>query len=416
MRETLFIRLGSQESDPVHWLITAPGQEDEIASGQLDNAAQLIELTDKAYTRDVKILVNSADVRLQALKVPGKNERAIRQATPYMLEEDLAEDVEALFFAFANAPQDFQGEANTFVAIVAHQKMQKWLSWLEHADIKAKSMLPDVLALPYHQERWLCINLNNQWLVRPDAWQGFVVDQDNVDLFLQQHLHGRDEASEDIHIQSFSHIEDLNQSAALPQGLNLEQMPEELPMKLLADYAEQSRFNLLQGPYQFKEERSPMVRVYLKVATVAVIALLLNMLVKGIEIYQNNGKYALYSQQIEQEYQKAFGKNQKVRIATVKQQISSRLADLGGAGGDDNLLTMLEKLRPAFVKVPTMKPESMKYDSKRQELRISVVASNYQAFEQFKSELEKADMDVTSGAQNNQGDQVVGSFNIRSRS
>ncbi|WP_394172028.1 type II secretion system protein GspL [Thalassotalea litorea] len=416
MRETLYIRLGSQDVDPVHWLITAPGQEDEIASGQLDHASQLSELTEKAYIRDVKVLVNSADVRLKTLKVPGKNERATRQATPYMLEEDLAEDVEGLFFAFASEPQDYQGDANTFVAIVAHQQMQQWLSWLKQADIKVKNMLPDVLALPFHQQQWVCVNLDNQWLVRADAWQGFVVDQDYLDLFLQQHMHERDEETGDVHIQSFSHIDDVNQSAAIPKGLVLEQMPEELPMKLLADYAEQSRFNLLQGPYQFKEERSPMIRMYLKVAAVAGIALVLNMLLKGFEIYQNNAKYELYSDKIEQQYKKSFGQTQTVRMATVKRQISARISELGGAGGDDNLLTMLEKLRPAFANVPTMKPESMKYDDKRQELRISVVAGNYQAFEQFKSELEKAEMDVTTGAQNNQGDQVVGSFNIRSKS
>ncbi|QDP00025.1 type II secretion system protein GspL [Thalassotalea sp. PS06] len=415
MRETLHIRLGSQEQDPVYWLITAPGQTDEIASGVLATADNLTELTEKAETRDVNVLVNSADVRLKALTVPGKNDRAIRQATPYMLEEDLVEDVEDLFFAYATKPSEYQGDANTFVAIVAHKQIETWISWLHKADIKCKSMVPDVLALPHHENSWVCLNIDDQWLVRPDAWLGFVVDQDNVDLFLQQYVQNRDEDEADIHIQSFSQIDDFD-SAALPSGVDIESMPQELPMKLLADYSSQSRFNLLQGPYQFKEERSPMVQMYLKVAAVAVVALLINMLVKGIEIYQNNGKYELYSEQIETEYKQAFGQNQKVRMSTVKRQISSKISELGGAGGDDNLLTMLEKLRPAFVKVPTMKPESMKYDDKRQELRISVVANNYQAFEQFKSELEKADMDVTTGAQNNQGDQVVGSFNIRSKS
>lgn len=415
MRETLHIRLGSQEHDPVYWLITAPGQTDEIASGVLASAGNLSELTEKAETRDVNVLVNSADVRLKALTVPGKNDRAIRQATPYMLEEDLVEDVEDLFFAYGTKPSEYQGDANTFVAIVAHKQIEKWISWLHKAEIKTRSMIPDVLALPQHEDSWVCLNIDDQWLVRPDAWLGFVVDQDNVDLFLQQYVQNRDEDDADIHIQSYSQIDDFD-SAALPSGVDIESMPQELPMKLLADYSLQSRFNLLQGPYQFKEERSPMVQMYLKVAAVAVVALLINMLVKGIEIYQNNGKYELYSEQIETEYKQAFGQNQKVRMSTVKRQISSKISELGGAGGDDNLLTMLEKLRPAFVKVPTMKPESMKYDDKRQELRISVVANNYQAFEQFKSELEKADMDVTTGAQNNQGDQVVGSFNIRSKS
>ncbi|TKB46683.1 type II secretion system protein GspL [Thalassotalea mangrovi] len=415
MRETLYIRLGSQAHDPVFWLITSTEQNDEIASGQLSGAQQLSELTDKARNRDVKVLVNSADVRLKAVQVPGKNDRAIRQATPYMLEEDLAQDVDSLFFAYSNPPADYEGEANTFVAIVAHKQLATWLSWLHDADITAKMMLPDVLAMPVHEQRWVAINLDKHWLVRIDAWQGFVVDQDNIDLFLQQYVQENDGVDTDIQVQCYSQTADFD-SAALPKGISIEQMPQELPLKLLSDYAPTTRFNLLQGQYQFKEERSPLVRFYLKVAVIAMLALLVNMLVKGMEIYQNTGKYELYSQQIESEYKKAFGQNQRVRMSTVKRQIATKLQELGGGNSDQNLLAMLEKIRPAFVSVPTMKPDAIKYDNKRGEIRLSVVASNYQAFEQFKQALEKEQMDVTTGAQNNQGDQVVGSFNIRSKS
>ena len=66
--------------------------------------------------------------------------------------------------------------------------------------------------------------------------------------------------------------------------------------------------------------------------------------------------------------------------------------------------------------MPSLKPDSIRFDSKRNELRFAVTANNYQSFEQFKLELEKSGLIVEVGAQNNQGDQVVGSFNIRSKS
>jgi general secretion pathway protein L len=74
---------------------------------------------------------------------------------------------------------------------------------------------------------------------------------------------------------------------------------------------------------------------------------------------------------------------------------------------------MLAKLQPAFAKVPALKPDTLKFDGKRQELRIQASAKDYQAFEQFSLAL--ADFNVKQGSQSNQGDQVTGSFSISNK-
>ena len=73
---------------------------------------------------------------------------------------------------------------------------------------------------------------------------------------------------------------------------------------------------------------------------------------------------------------------------------------------------MLSTVQPAFAKVPALKPESLKFDGKRQELRLQAIANDYQHFEQFKAELNHANLTVKQGAQKNQGEQVTGSFSI----
>jgi general secretion pathway protein L len=74
---------------------------------------------------------------------------------------------------------------------------------------------------------------------------------------------------------------------------------------------------------------------------------------------------------------------------------------------------MLAKLQPAFAKVPVLKPDTLKFDGKRQELRIQASAKDYQAFEQFSLAL--TDFNVKQGSQSNQGDQVTGSFTITNK-
>lgn len=182
MTETLFIRLGSQVHNTIHWLVvaeTSNNAQEIIASGELKDAQQLSELTSKAEQRQVKVLVPGCDVLLKSLKVPAKSSRAIRLATPYMLEDSLAEDVEQLFFAYADLPDDIQGN-NCFTAVVAHKQMEQWLSWLTDAEIYTQYILPDVLAMPHTEEGWSAITLGNtnqeQVIVRQHIWQGFTLD------------------------------------------------------------------------------------------------------------------------------------------------------------------------------------------------------------------------------------------------
>jgi general secretion pathway protein L len=54
----------------------------------------------------------------------------------------------------------------------------------------------------------------------------------------------------------------------------------------------------------------------------------------------------------------------------------------------------------------------LKFDGKRQEVRMQTIAKDYQYFEKLKVAFEKAGLAVNLGAQNNQGDQISGSFSI----
>jgi len=66
-------------------------------------------------------------------------------------------------------------------------------------------------------------------------------------------------------------------------------------------------------------------------------------------------------------------------------------------------------------KVPELTPESIKFDGKRQELRLQAIAGDYQHFERFKTALSTANLTVKLGAQNSLGKQVIGSFIIVSK-
>jgi general secretion pathway protein L len=421
--ETLFIRLGSQAHNTIHWLVVAETSnkaQEIIASGELKDAQQLSELTSKAAQRQVKVLVPSCDVLLKSLKVPAKSSRAMRLAAPYMLEDSLAEDVEQLFFAYADLANDEQG-SNCFTAIVSHNQIQQWLSWLADAEIYTKCILPDVLAMPFTEGSWSAISLGDsnqeQIIVRQQLWQGFTLDARAWELQCQAFSADMSKSDDESGQQKSVSIEAYS-SLAHSEQLAVKAMPEELPLALMAtNYGSKiSGFNLLQGQYKIKENRSHAGRQWLWVAGVAMFALLLSLGHKSAQLWQLNAEQEKVKQNIVASYKKAFPKTKRVRVSTIKSQLNRELALLGGVGDRQGFLAMLAKLQPAFTKVPALKPVSLKFDGKRQELRIQATAKDYQAFEKFSVALSSTSLTIKQGSQSNQGDQVTGSFSISNKS
>ena len=401
MGETLFIRLGSQAENRIHWLIKINGQEDIIASGELPNAGELTQLTEKSAAREVVVFVPTSDIAIKRIKVPGSSQRAIRLAAPYMLEETLAQDVEQLCFAFNDLKQDEQGH-NCFVAALERKQLEIWLQWLADANIFCKLMIPDAIALPVVPQSSSAVMLGEQVLIRLGEWQVMSFEA-NAWPVISQFFKGLDENEQTIH--AYSALSEV------PDELTIEYLPEELPLAILANNHAR-KFNLLQGEFQVKEKRSADTMNWLWVAGVACFALILNFGLKGAELYQLSNQQEALESEIIEKYKTVFPETKRVRISTVRSQLRQKLAEVGNSEDSAGFLALLVKLEPALASVPEIKPQTLKFDGKRQEVRMQTVAKDYQYFEKLKVAFEKAGLTVNLGAQNNQGDQISGSFSI----
>jgi general secretion pathway protein L len=430
MAEKLYIRLGSNAKDAVHWLIFSDDQEGIIASGELPNADALAQLAEKSKQREVITFVPASDISLKSLKVPSKSAKAMRLAVPYMLEDELAQDVEDLFFAYSDI--NIAGsDHNCFVAVVEHAQLELWQQWLENADITCKKMIPDVLAMPLANEEntGSAIVLGDQILLRQGQWQGITLDTNTWSLISQSLSDAKTGEADKAEQEGLSEDENenavlanyaLNAYSALPESeakLHINPMPEELPLALLAvtfNSDKSGRFNLLQGEFKSREQRSPALTSWFWAAGIATCALLLNVGIKGAELVQLNNQQAQIEQQIINTYKKAFPKTKRVRVSTIRSQLKQKLKEVGGASDESGFLTILTQVQPALTLVPEIKPQTLKFDGKRNEIRMQALASDYQYFDKFKIALEKSNLTVSIGAQNNQGEQISGSFSISS--
>ncbi|MBA6342428.1 type II secretion system protein GspL [Colwellia sp. MB02u-10] len=407
MGETLFIRLGSQVENKIHWLIKTNGQEDIIASGELPNAKALSQLTEKSTARDVVVFVPASDIAIKRLKVPGSSQRAIRLAAPYMMEETLAQDVEQLCFSFSDTKQDEQGH-NCFVAALERKQLELWLQWLANAGIFTESIIPDALALPLDSQSSTAVMLGEQVLIRLGAWQVMSFEA-NAWPIIAQHFSAQAEnsalADNENTILAYSSLPQV------PGEIKVEYLPEELPLAILANN-HSAKFNLLQGEFQVKEKRSATKTNWLWVAGIAGVALVLNFTLKGAELYRLSDQQSVIEAQIIANYKAAFPETKRVKVSTVRSQLRQKLAEVGNSDESIGFLSLLVKLEPALASVPEIKPQTLKFDGKRHEVRMQTIAKDYQYFEKLKVALEKAGLTVNLGAQNNQGEQISGSFSI----
>ena len=92
MRETLIVYLSGDDTGECRYLLLdgegEPGGE--VVTGTLSQAAG------EAAARRVVVLVPGSEVLLAEIRVPGTNRQKVLRAIPYALEEQVAEDVEAL--------------------------------------------------------------------------------------------------------------------------------------------------------------------------------------------------------------------------------------------------------------------------------------------------------------------------------
>jgi general secretion pathway protein L len=115
---------------------------------------------------------------------------------------------------------------------------------------------------------------------------------------------------------------------------------------------------------------------------------------------------------VSSEYKRAFPNAGAYRDLKSTMERQMKTLEQGGGSGA-SILIMLSQLRPAFEE-SNIKPQTLRFDSNRAELRIQAVASNFGALDKFKRQAEAQGFTVDQGSINQKDNQVIGTLTIRS--
>lgn len=242
MNEFLIVRLTNNTAQAIQWLVWSESQKEVIASGELDSYQALPEIATYAEGRRTIVLLSAESLVLTDVEIPAGASRQLESMLPYVLEDDLAQDVEQLHFTILNKSQ---GQAQ--VCAVDSQWLEKVLMELGDIGCQIQKVMPDVLALP-DSEGLSAVEIGQQWLLKKSSYQGMSVESDWLSLVAQSEWVQQDE--EFLPLTSYSALPASLELAEQQHWLNGEP---KLVMQLLAEQAIISKINLLTG--QFKLNR-----------------------------------------------------------------------------------------------------------------------------------------------------------------
>lgn len=395
MNEQLIIRLGSTAQAAVDWLVWSALTEEVIASGRLHNAAELPQLAQRLGQRPVVALVPACDVVLKTVPLPGKPNRQLLQALPFMLEEDQAEDIEQLLLLQGQTLQH-EGQYSQQVAVVRRVMLEQWLDWLQQAGFSVQRMVPDALLLP-DAELPVAIEVSSQWLLKQGPWQVSCIDASWWPDYL-----------------ALLELPLLLSYSPWPEAvLQQHQLaPAELPLVLLARQLSSQSFTLLQGEYAPKKPQNKYWQQWRLSLSLAAATVLLYLLSVGLESWQYQ-RQATAARTAAAELYKSKYPNE--RIVNLKRQVERKLAANGGGDPNQSLVGLLSQLQPLLAQQPGVKLDNLRYDSKKSELRFQATADGFQSFEQLKTQLQQQGFTVDQGALSNIAGKVQGTITMRSK-
>ena len=324
MRNALLLKKNSTNGDSWHWLqMDTEGQpQGGIHVGSLADAAA------EAGGMRVVVLAAGADCLLTRVNIPGRSRQKLLRAVPYVLEEQLSEEVEKLHFAVGTSME--AGEWP--VVVIEKTYMESLLADFAEAGLDVQQVVPEILAIPFAGNEISVLVEHDIALVRTGSVAGYAADSDNLGMLLALQEVDEDEQLPALHLY-------VQQDSLQPNtdGFVGETRVEPYsgdPLNVFAQGLDASAINLLQGVYSRAGDWARLLRPWRATAALLVAVVLISNVVMGVEYYRLGRESDQLQVQIEAAFREALPQTKRIVNPRVQmQQQLDKLQLRAGAGG-----------------------------------------------------------------------------------
>lgn len=404
MGEFLTVRLTSQKDHTIPWLVWSTKQNEVIASGEVSGWDQLSELASYAQQRQVLALVSASDVVLTQAEIPPGAERQLDSMLPYLLEDDIAQDVDDIHFSILS-----KKDKQVSVCGVDSALLTQWLEVCKAAGLDVKKVLPDVLLLPQKDSVLSAVKLTDDWLIRKGEWSGICVKEAWLPAVAQSDW--VKEEGEYLDLHAYSPLPELE----LSENQQWQQAEPMLVMQMLTESAIASKINLLSGSFKAKSSWAKHWKLWQKAAIAAGVFVAVSAAYHVIQTSQLEKQAQAYRAESERIFRQALpGKTRIPTVSYLKREMETEANLLSGGRSGESVLDWLGKLPSSLKGISDMQVQNIRFDAPRGEVRIQAQSKDFQSFEKARAQLE-AQFEVEQGQLNRSGEVVNGSFVLKKK-
>lgn len=376
MRDILYIRLRDVAPDAptAHAVVagdgTPPGSP---RPGALIRERPLDEVIALGSGRRVVVFVPGADVRLTEVIVPARQPAKVLQAAPFVLEDQLAEDVETLHFALgARLP----GGAFP-IAVVARSWMEAWLEPFRARGVRVDALVPEILALPWTgPEAWSLLPEANQVTVRNGPYSGFSCVPDDLELFLSIAEGG---AAAELRI--LVRRDDDTDYTRLQRKIELLPGFEHALEALIAHWRPAQSIDLLQGAYSQREDLDRFWRPWRVAAQLAAAAFVLGVAVNALQSARLSREVGKLNAENEARFTQIFPSQS--RIVDLRAQLDQQLAALRSQSSGGGVFPLLQQAALGLSETPGLTLRTAQF--REGALYLDLTGSDLQVLEKLRT-------------------------------
>lgn len=377
MPETLVLRLDPADHGTGTWIV-ADEQGRRIGP---PGAGPLAAATDAAVGRGIVVLAPAVDVLLTSVALPVRGAAKILRALPFALEEQIAEDIEALHFSAGPTLAD----GSVAAAAVDREQLASWLGALSEAGLEAQVICSEAEGCPAAANHLNWVLDVDRCLARSGDGLPVLLEIDSVAAALQYGPEFPGAAGTPKHLSVYltpeghhTHGEALEALRPDLASLELRVLPDGVLPHLAAGVVSRAPINLLQGEFAPRTQLDRLWKPW-RVAA-AMLAVLVVVLVgqQAMRVAQLKQEEARLDAAIAAAFQQALP---GARMEDPRFQVERELAALRGGGttANEGFLTALETLGHALGATSGVTLQAISYRAGVLDLRLQ--APNVDALE-----------------------------------
>jgi general secretion pathway protein L len=382
-----------------------PGASDEPR--WLDNDTERAKLRATLAQRLVApcFAVPGADVRLLTLPVTAQEKKHIGKSLPFMLEEQVAADIEALHFA--SKPLD---KENFAVAVCALDKMREWQALL--ADYPGiNRWIPEPLLLPWQAGEWCIVLADEGAIVRTGNCEGCSIEREMLPALLASAL---EDGTAPHAVILYGHDQAAD-TALLPADLQdkVQWRAGNLYSALMLGDPGVTTLSLLQGEFAPRLPLTRWWRQWRAVAAVFAVACAVHLLATYADYRNLKSENLALRTAVQDSYRKAYPKGAMV---DAEKQLRRQLDALRGSAQTSGFVSLIDRVGSVIASRPGTTIATINYSDKSDEMRMNIVAADFEAVEQMRADINNAGLQAVMESSSAQGDRVRARLRVSERS